>query len=72
MTYTETHTEARPLWWDDASYIRYQSEDPFADYDPNAWMTLLTVYSPDYCAATPVYGIHVDGCVNAPGEDCPF
>lgn len=23
----------RLLWWDDASYIRYQSEDPYAQYE---------------------------------------
>lgn len=25
--------EPAPLWWDDASYIRYQSADPYARYE---------------------------------------
>jgi hypothetical protein len=25
--------EPAPLWWDDASYIRYQSADPYAQYE---------------------------------------
>lgn len=38
------------LWWDDASYIRYQSEDPYAEEpDPGPQLTLLTDHTTDLC-----------------------
>jgi hypothetical protein len=42
---------ARDLWWDDASYIRYQSHDPYADYDPLEGRYVATIYTGDYCGS---------------------
>lgn len=51
--------EAPPLWWDDASYIRYQSYDPHYDEDPAAdypQITLLTDHTTDVCDGDTGYG----------------
>jgi hypothetical protein len=65
----------RDLWWDDASYIRYQSEDPqiAAEEAYRARLHVVTIYTVDYCAAFP-YGLHRDGCPKRPTDqdDCPF
>lgn len=63
----------RPLWWDDTSYIRYQSADSYATEDPYAWMHVASIYSPDYCAAFPG-DVHTDECRNAsaPVDQPPF
>lgn len=51
--------EDRPLWWDDASYIRYQSHDPYADHDPYEdypQITLLTDHTESLCDGENGYG----------------
>lgn len=50
--------EPPPLWWDDASYIRYQSYDPCADEDQSEYpqVTLLTDHTENLCEGDRGYG----------------
>lgn len=44
------------LWWDDASYVRYQSEDPYAGYpDADDLVLLLSARDP----GRPQYGLEL-------------
>jgi hypothetical protein len=68
------------LWWDDASYARYQSHDPYADWTPAMPEALkYEAFSPNYCTGpwTVDNYLRTDvprcACHNGPsGDDLPF
>jgi hypothetical protein len=58
----------RPLWWDDASYIAYQSYDPELDGRLDAWRVLPVLNKQHVCQVFEG-GIHSVCCPKRPAPD---